>query len=71
MTDSLSERIKQARLDAGLSREQVAAGIGSSLATVVRMETGRTRRISTERISALSSTTGKPVAWFFGTTEAA
>lgn len=60
----LPTRIREARKDAGLSREQLAAHLGVSLATVVRMETGRTQRISVESLLKIGEATGKPLAWF-------
>lgn len=65
MTDELAVRIRQARTDAGLSREYLAGKIGVSLATVVRYETGRTHRISIELLSKIAEATNKPIVWFF------
>lgn len=48
-----------------MSREQVAAALGCSLATVVRYETGRTTRITAARLVEIARATGKPVTFFF------
>jgi transcriptional regulator with XRE-family HTH domain len=62
--DDLHIRIRQARTAADLSREAIAAELGVSLATIVRMETGRTRRISVESLRVIARVTGKPLGWF-------
>lgn len=66
MSDELAILIRKARTDAGFSREQVAAGLGVSLVTVVRMESGRTKRISAERLVQLGALTNKPLSFFLG-----
>ena len=63
--DELAVRIRRARVEAGLSREYLAGKIGVSLATIVRYETGRTRRISVELLDKIAGATGKPLVWFF------
>lgn len=62
--DELATRIRRARVEAGLSREHLAGEIGVSLATVVRYETGRTRRVSVELLNKIAVATGKPLVWF-------
>jgi transcriptional regulator with XRE-family HTH domain len=64
MEDHLATKIKEARQLAGLSREQVAVGLGVSLATVVRYETGRTKRISFETLLAIGRVTEQPLDFF-------
>lgn len=71
MADELSKRIAQARGDAGLSREQLAGELGVSLATVVRMETGRTKRVSADRLLEVARVTRKPLSFFLGKAAAA
>lgn len=66
MADQLSTKIRQARVDAGLSREKLAAELGVSLATVVRLETGRTTRVSTDRLLAVAKATKQPLSFFLG-----
>lgn len=70
MGDTLSSRIRTAREEASLSREAVAAALGVSLATVVRMETGRTKRITTDTLVTIANVTGKPLSYFLGTVAA-
>lgn len=66
MGDVVASRIREARNDAGLSRETVAYELGVSLATVVRMETGRGKRgVTVDRLSKIAALTGKPLAYFF------
>ena len=64
MADQLAARIKQARLEAGMSREQVAVALGLSLATIVRYETGRTKRISFGTLLAIGQVTEHPLEFF-------
>lgn len=66
MADELATKIRQARVDAGLSREKLAGELGVSLATVVRYETGRTKRIGVRTLSLIAVATGKPVTFFLG-----
>lgn len=49
-----------------MSREQVAAELGVSLSTVVRYETGRTQRISTDTLLAIAKATKQPLSFFLG-----
>lgn len=65
MTDELATRIRQARHDAGLSREKLAGALDCSLSTIVRYETGRSRQISVQTVVAIAEATGKPLAFFF------
>lgn len=64
MADELATRIREARNDAKLSREQVAAALDVSLSTVVRIETGRTQRISLETLVTIARVTEKPLSYF-------
>lgn len=66
MGSELSSRIRQARVDAALSREKLAGELGVSLATVVRYETGRTKRISTETLVRIAKATRQPLSYFLG-----
>jgi transcriptional regulator with XRE-family HTH domain len=61
----LSTRIRRARTEAGLTREQLAVKIGVSMATLVRYETGRTKRLPLVKLDKIAQATGKPVVWFF------
>lgn len=64
MADELASKIRQARVGASLSREQVAVALGITLSTVVRWETGRTKRIAIESVAALAELTGYPLGFF-------
>lgn len=64
MADSIATRIKDARVEAGLSREQVAAALGVSLSTVIRYETGPASRLSVDRLRELAVITKRPLAFF-------
>lgn len=66
MTDLLATKIRSARKEADLSREMLAAELGVSLATVVRLETGRTKRVSTDRLLAVAKATRQPLSYFLG-----
>lgn len=66
MADQLASRIRKAREESGLSREKLAGELGVSLATVVRYETGRTKRISTETLISIAKATGQPLSFFLG-----
>lgn len=71
MGDALAAKIREARTEAKLSREQVAGALGVSLSTVVRYETGRTQRISMETLLAIGRATDQPLSFFIGTKAAA
>lgn len=64
MSTEMSDRIRAARKSAGLSREKLAGELGVSLSTVVRLETGRTKRVSVEMLQAVARATGQPLAYF-------
>jgi transcriptional regulator with XRE-family HTH domain len=64
VADLLATRIRSARKDADLSREALAAQLGVSLATVVRYETGRTKRISANTLISVAKATRKPLSYF-------
>jgi transcriptional regulator with XRE-family HTH domain len=59
-----AEKFSQARADAGLSREQVAAGLGVSLSTVIRLEQGKAR-LTVELLRYYAELVDKPVLFFF------
>ena len=65
MADSLSHKIRQARKEAGLTRERMAPMIGVTLRTLVRYETGETQRISVNALVQIAEATGKPLSFFF------
>lgn len=64
MSDALSQKIREARDEAGLTREQMAVALNVSLSTVVRYETGRTQNISAEKLLEVARVTKKPLSFF-------
>lgn len=65
MANGIENRVRAARKEAGLSREQVAQALGLSMSTIIRIETGRAD-IGYRRLVALAELTGKPVGFFVG-----
>lgn len=65
MADELSTRIRLAREGASLTQEQIAAALGVVVSTYVRLETGRTKRVSAETLRRIGELTGKPLSYFF------
>lgn len=59
----LASRIRVARTEAGLTREQMAVTLGVSLPTIQRWETGRAEP-SFRRVQEIAAATGKPIGWF-------
>lgn len=66
MADELSHRIRKAREDAGLTREQAAPQLGVTLRTLARWERGETKRISTDDLLKVARLTRKPLSYFLG-----
>ena len=63
--DVLPKRLKQARLEAGLTMEELASMIGvSHNVTVSRYESGK-RTASIGIIQQIANATGKEISWFF------
>jgi len=62
---ALGTRIRQARVEAGISREQLAVLLGVSLPSIQRWETGRNEP-TFRRVNEIGRVTGKPVEWFTG-----
>ena len=58
-------RLKQARLRAGLTLQQAAEAVGTDLNSIWRYEAGR-HRPSGPALHALANLYNKPVEWFFG-----
>ena len=58
-------RLKEARVQAGLTLQQAAEAVGTDLNSIWRYEAGR-HRPSGPALHALANVYGKPVEWFFG-----
>lgn len=63
MPNHLGDRIKQARLDTGLTREQLAPYIGRTHSSVCRYEWGVTEP-SLAVLAEIAKVTGKPLSFF-------
>ena len=61
-------RLKEARVQAGLTLQQAAEAVGTDLNSIWRYEAGR-HRPSGPALHALANVYGKPVEWFFGEEE--
>ena len=59
------ERLKRARLEAGLTLEKTGDALGTDFNTIWRYESGR-RSPSGPVLYALATLYAKPVEWFFG-----
>lgn len=66
MAPSLGHRIRTARNNAGLTREQLGAQIGVNWRTVARYENDETQEISYVKLAAIAKATSKPLAYFVG-----
>jgi transcriptional regulator with XRE-family HTH domain len=64
VASSIPTRIRSARDDAGLTREQMAPQVGVTLRTLSRWESGETPGISFASLSRIAEVTGKPLAYF-------
>ena len=65
MADSLSDRIREAREEAGLTQEQMAPLIGVTLSTMGRYERGIGKRgITLDMPSRIAQATDKPIGFF-------
>ena len=62
------ERLKRARLEAGLTLEKTGDALGTDFNTIWRYESGR-RSPSGPVLYALATLYAKPVEWFFGEDE--
>lgn len=61
---ALASRLKEARLAAGLTQEQVAASLGVPRTAVVQLEAGN-RAVSTLELAKLATLYSRPIASFF------
>lgn len=69
LTKTISQRIKKARQEAGISQEQLADKLGLSGNNVIsRWENGR-GRISVDQLAKIADLTHRPISYFFGEEE--
>lgn len=64
MADTLADRIRTARKESGMSREQAAVALGVSLRTFARWETGESQQLTATRLQQIAAVLGKPLAYF-------
>lgn len=62
----IGERIRQARIEAGMSQIDLGAKLNVSFQQVQKYEKGF-NRVSGSRFEPLAAALGKPVQWFFAT----
>lgn len=60
----VAQRVREARLVAGLSQTQLGDLLGVTFQQVQKYEKG-TNRIAPSRLQMVAEVTGKPIAWFF------
>lgn len=58
------ERLVRARIEAGLTQEELASVTGISLASIGKYERGE-RSPRGPRLRRIATSTGKPLTWFF------
>ena len=63
--ETIGQRLRRGRLEAGLTHEAAAALAEVSLSTIVRSE-GQTTRPRKATVRVLAGAYGKPVEWFYG-----
>lgn len=57
-------RLRQARLDAGLTQEEAGKRLGIRQNLVSKMELGGERRLDPVELARFAAVYGKPVTWF-------
>jgi transcriptional regulator with XRE-family HTH domain len=62
--ETMGSRIKAARDEAGLTREQLGKAIGVNWRTVARYERGETLNVSVTNLSRIARVTRKPLEYF-------
>lgn len=60
----VGNRVRQARISAGMSQTKLGDGIDITFQQVQKYEKGR-NRIGASRLSKIAEVVGKPVSWFF------
>jgi transcriptional regulator with XRE-family HTH domain len=60
----VGSRVRMARIEASMSQEKLAGGLGLTFQQVQKYEKG-TNRIGSSRLQQISQIVGKPVSWFF------
>lgn len=64
MSNSISNKVLQARREADISQERVANAIGITLRTYTKKEKGESEFKASE-LKAIAEETKKPIQWFF------
>lgn len=64
----LSERVAQARKEAGLSQDGLAGEIGLDGSAISKIENG-TRQLSSTELARMARACGRPIDWFFSREE--
>lgn len=65
MADALGTRIREARVEAGLTLERFAPMLGVSLRTLTRYESGESD-LSVEMLISIAKLTNQPLSFFLG-----
>lgn len=69
--ETVGSRIRQARTETGLTREQLAPHVGVTLRTLARWENDETPNIPATKLALLARVTGKPLSYFINSEVAA
>lgn len=69
LTKTVSQRIKRARQEAGISQEQLADKLGLSGNNVISRWENRRGSISVDQLAKIAELTHRPISYFFGEEE--
>lgn len=69
LTKTVSQRIKRARQEAGISQEQLADKLGFSGNNVISRWENRRGSISVDQLAKIAELTHRPISYFFGEEE--
>lgn len=58
-------RLLQARVEAGLSQEELATDVGCSVYAIGKLERGETKRPRPQLMRAIAARLGRDVIWFY------